>query len=109
MRYTQFLEEIGETTDEIDRRLSHLWLAGKFQELIGLVFGKFVGCDYCPTWAKRFTLSEVLSERCKAVKIPTLRGLMIGHVDDQTTVPIGCEAELDVDAGILTIVETAVS
>ena len=24
---------------------------------------------------------------------------MIGHIDDQATVPIGCEAELDVEAG----------
>ena len=34
---------------------------------------------------------------------------MIGHLDDQTTVPIGCEAELDVAAGTLTLLENAVA
>jgi muramoyltetrapeptide carboxypeptidase len=103
-----FVEEIGETTDEIDRRLTHLWLAGKLQQLAGIVFGKFVDCGYLSAWAKRFTLSEVLSERCKALGLPTLGGLMIGHVDDQTTVPIGGKAELDVEAGTLTLIEEVV-
>jgi muramoyltetrapeptide carboxypeptidase len=104
-----FLEDIGETTDQIDRRLSHLWLAGKLQQLAGIVFGKFVDCGYLSTWAKRFTLSEVLAERCLELGRPTLWGLMIGHIDDQATVPIGCEAELDVEAGTLTLLEVAVS
>ena len=34
---------------------------------------------------------------------------MIGHINEQTTIPIGCEAELDVDAGTLTLLEVGVS
>ena len=33
---------------------------------------------------------------------------MIGHVDDQTTLPIGCLAELDAEAGTLTLLEPGV-
>ena len=75
---------------------------------MGIIFGKFVDCGYQSVWAKRFTLSEVLSERCKALGLPALGGLMIGHVDDQTIVPIGGRAELDVEAGTLTLIEEVV-
>lgn len=104
-----FLEDTGMTTDEVDRRLSHLWLAGKLSELAGIVFGKFADISYLSTWVRRFTLEEVLAERCKELAIPALSGLMFGHVDDdQATIPIGCEAELDVEAGTLTLLEEAV-
>ncbi len=33
---------------------------------------------------------------------------MIGHIDDLAAVPIGCEAELDAEAGTLTLLEEAV-
>ena len=35
-------------------------------------------------------LEEVLAERCLELGIPAITGLMIGHIDDFTTVPIGC-------------------
>jgi muramoyltetrapeptide carboxypeptidase len=37
-----------------------------------------------------------------------LSGLVIGHTDDQLTLPLGVMAELDADAGTLTIAEAAV-
>ena len=103
-----FLESCSLTTDEIDRSLSHLWLAGKLQQANGIVFGQFTDISYLSTWAKRFTLEEVLAERCKELNIPSIAGLMFGHIDDMTTIPIGCEAELDVEAGTLTLLENAV-
>jgi muramoyltetrapeptide carboxypeptidase len=103
-----FLEDTGITTDEVDRRLTHLWLAGKLSEVKGIVFGKFADIPYLSTWARRFTLEEVLAERCKELAIPAISGLMFGHIDDQTTIPIGCEAELDVAGGTLSLLEAAV-
>jgi muramoyltetrapeptide carboxypeptidase len=103
-----FLEAVGITSDEVDRQMSHLWLAGKLQQVVGIVFGQFVDISYVPVWAKRFTLEEVLAERCLTLNIPAISGMMIGHIDDQATVPIGCEAELDVEAGTLTLLEPAV-
>ena len=41
--------------------------------------------------------------------IPIVRGLMIGHVEDKATVPLGIPAELDADAGTLTLLEPAVT
>ncbi|MEZ4711579.1 MAG: LD-carboxypeptidase [Caldilineaceae bacterium] len=102
-----FLEDCGMSTDEIDRKLSHLWLAGKLQQVAGVAFGQFTDISYLSNWARRFTLEEVLAERCQQLNIPAIYGLMLGHIDDYGTLPIGCEAELDVEAGTLTLLEAA--
>jgi muramoyltetrapeptide carboxypeptidase len=100
------LEDIGESVYRIDRLLTHLWLTGKLDQLAGIVFGKFTDCAPGGSWTSRFSLEEVLLERCQEIGLPALWGLMIGHVKDQTTFPIGCKAELDVDAETLTLLET---
>ena len=57
----------------------------------------------------QFSLDQVLAERSLALGVPAVRGLMIGHNEDQATLPIGCEAELDASARTLTLLEPAVS
>lgn len=99
-----FLEDVHEEIYRIDRMLTQLWLAGVFDQVAGVVMGKFT--EYGRP--RGFSLSEVLAERCRAHALPSVQGLMIGHVADMTVIPIGCRAELDADAGTLTLLETAV-
>lgn len=100
------LEDVGEAPYRIDGMLTQLWLAGKLQEVAGIAIGKFTEAE---TSDNTFSVEEVIEQRCVPLKVPTIRGLMIGHIDDQTVVPIGAMAELDVDAGTLTLLESAVS
>ena len=100
------LEEVSEEPYRVDGMLTHLWLTGKLHQLAGIVFGKCTECDW--ESGNSFSIEEVLTSRFKPLGIPTIRGLMMGHIRDQTTFPIGIEAELDVDAGTLTLLETAV-
>ena len=100
-----FIEDVGESPYRIDRMLSHLWLAGRLQQVAGIVFGKFTQAD---ADGNSFSVEHVLRDRCEPLGIPVLRGLMIGHVPDQTVVPIGIRAALDADAGTLTLLEPAV-
>ncbi len=102
------LEDVGEATYRLDRMLTQLWLTGGLEKCAGIVFGKFSGCTTSASWAKQLTVEEVLVERCRALGIPALRGLMIGHIEDQTTLPIGCMAELDAEAGTLRLLEPGV-
>ena len=103
-----FLEDVKESIYRIDRTLTQLWLAGSLQQVAGIVFGKFT--EIPPTTSPfQFSLDQVLAERSQAVGVPAVRGLMIGHVEDQATLPIGCEVELDADARTLTLLEPAVS
>ena len=100
-----FLEDVGESYYSIDRDLTQLWLAGVFDQIKGVVFGKFT--DISPgNWLQNRPLEDILAERCRAANIPAIAGMMIGHIDDQATLPVGCMAELDVDAGTLMLMES---
>ncbi len=102
-----FMEDVSEGVYSIDRMLTQLWLSGNLQKVAGIVFGKFTEPP-ASTWPQNRLLEDVLAERVLALNLPTLSGLMIGHIDDQTVVPLGCLAELDADAGTLTLLEDAV-
>ena len=101
------LEDVNEAVYSIDRMLTQLWLAGSLQQVAGLVFGKFT--EHRPSeWAQNRLQEEVLAERARALGLPAVMGLMIGHVEDQATIPVGCLAELDAGAGTLTLLEAPV-
>ena len=102
-----FLEDVSEPIYAIDRMLTQLWLSGNLQKAAGIVFGKFTEIQKSE-WIQDRLLEDVLVERVGSINIPTVSGLMIGHVDDQTTIPIGCLAELDATSGTLTLLEAPV-
>jgi len=100
-----FLEDVSEPPYSVDRMLTQLWLAGKLEQVAGIVFGKFTDSDYS---GNTFSMEDVIRDRCEPLGVPVLRGTMIGHVQDQTVVPVGVRASLDADAGSLTLLESAV-
>jgi muramoyltetrapeptide carboxypeptidase len=104
-----FLEDVEEAYYRIDRMLTQLWLSGALAEVAGIVFGKFTSCDPSPFFLQNRPLEEILAERARALGVPAVSGVMIGHVEDQTTLPIGCLAELDADAATLTLLEPGIS
>jgi len=104
-----FLEEVEEAYYRIDRMLTQLWLSGALAGVAGMAFGKFTGCEPSAFFLQNRPLEDILAERCRALGIPAVSGLMIGHIEDQTTLPVGCLAELDADAGTLTLLEPGVS
>jgi muramoyltetrapeptide carboxypeptidase len=104
-----FLEDVEEAYYRVDRMLTQLWLAGALDGVAGMVFGKFTDCDPSPFFLQNRPLEEILAERVRALGIPCISGVMIGHIDDQATLPVGCLAELDADAGTLTLLEPGVS
>jgi len=101
-----FLEDIDEPPYSVDRMLTHLWMAGKLEQVAGIVLGKFTDDDYD---SNTFSMEQVLRDRLEPLGIPAIRGVMIGHIEDKTVVPLGIRARLDVDAGTLTLLEAAVS
>lgn len=100
-----FLEDVDEAPYRVDRMLTQLWLAGKLQQVAGVTLGKFTKAEVDNN---TFSLEEVFEQRFVELGVPAIRGLMIGHVSDRASVPLGVEAELDADAGTLTLLETAV-
>lgn len=104
-----FFEDVDESMYRIDRFLSQLWLNGALEKCAAVVFGKFSNCVANPEWIHNRPLDDVLSEYCIKLNKPSLSGMMIGHIDDQATIPFGAMAELDADAGTLTLLEPAVT
>ena len=108
-----FLEEVGEDPYRIDRWLTQFLLTGKLSGLAGVALGKFAHCapgDYKPSFAGMgtWTWQEVCKDRLGKLGIPVVANLVFGHVPDKATLPIGVMAELDGDAGTLSILEAAV-
>lgn len=105
-----FIEEVDEHPYKIDKMLTQLWLAGKFEDCCGIVVGYFKGLNSRRSFypGGSYTIKEVLVERIRKFNVPAFQGLQIGHVKDRFTLPIGIKAELDADNKSLTILEPSV-
>lgn len=102
-----FIEEIGERTYCVDRMLTQLRLAGKFEDCAGIVFGDF---NDCPVEYPEFglTLEEVIRDVAAPCGKPIFTGLQAGHVAPKLTLPFGVKCRMDADACTLEILESAV-
>jgi muramoyltetrapeptide carboxypeptidase len=101
------IEDVGEQPYRIDRMLSHWRLAGALQQLAGLGFGSFSNCidhdrDGDPA-SHRFSVEEVLRERCGDLGIPLVAGLAVGHAPGNGALPLGVRARLDGHLGRLSL------
>lgn len=101
-----FLEDVEEAPYRIDGMLTHLKLAGRLDKVAGIVFGKCTDCE--PGSGPSFSVEHVLKDRLGDLKVPVLSGVMIGHIDDMATVPVGALATLDATKQRLTLDEAAV-
>ncbi len=102
-----FLEDVGEEIYRVDRMLTQLKLAGVLNQIAGLVFGQCTDCRPGNGFGS-LTLDEVLEDHLRPLGIPAWRGAMIGHIDDQLTLPLGVQAEIDAGAGTIRLLEPAV-
>lgn len=102
-----FLEDIEEAPYRIDRMLTQLIHGKTFNKAAGLVFGVFKGCETAPK-PTSFTLKEVILNRIKPLGIPAVYGMTFGHIENNFTLPIGIEAQLDSDKLTLQLLESAV-
>ncbi|MEV7788786.1 LD-carboxypeptidase [Streptomyces sp. NPDC088106] len=97
------LEDVGEETYRIDRYLTQLLRAGLLDGVSGLLLGSWAQCE--PYEGVR----ALLADRLGGLGVPVAEQFGFGHCDDALTVPFGVTAELDADAGTLTLDEPALS
>lgn len=106
-----FLEEFIEEPYRIDRMLTQLIQAGKFENAAGIALGVFKLCEpdkTNPSFNNSFSLMEVLVDRLGKLGIPVVYGLSFGHVADKFTLPFGGRAELNTDDKQLKLLESCV-
>lgn len=103
-----FLEEAKEEPYSIDRMLTQLKLSGVLDNISGFVFGKCAKC-LAEEPQKAFTFHEVILQHIKPLGIPAFYGAMIGHIENKLTVPLGINATMDADKGIISLGESSVA
>ncbi|MEZ4704667.1 MAG: LD-carboxypeptidase [Bdellovibrionota bacterium] len=87
-----FLEDLAEEPYQVDRMLCQLAMAGKFENLRGLIFGdltdragKQISSALIQRWMDRFVSQD----------IPIFRGVRIGHHHMEALLPIGGKIRMD--------------
>ena len=94
------IEDVTEASYRIDRMLSALLVSGALDRIAGVVLGDFTDC---PEGPHRVPLRNVLDERLGTLGIPVLSGLRFGHARYNEFVQLGATADLDANAGRLTV------
>lgn len=100
------VEDIGEPPRRIDQMLTQLLAAGLLDRVSGIVVGELVRCTADvrgDAYPHSLTIEQVLDELLTPLGVPVLHGLPIGHGRQIATLPLGVQAELDADAGVLHI------
>lgn len=102
-----FLEDVGERPYRIDRCLSQLRLAGKFDHVAGVILGQFSDCK--PEKDKpSLTLEQVFDDYFGKLAVPVIGNFPAGHSRYNATLPLGALVEVDANAGRMTVLENPV-
>lgn len=93
------LEDRGEALYRIDRMVTHLRLAGRFENIKGILLGEFTSCG--PVEA----IWNLFAEQFHHTDIPILAGIPVGHGSRNITIPLGIPAIMDTHKKILKCLE----
>ena len=104
-----FLEDVGEAPYRIDRMLSTLRLAGKFDHVAGVILGQFTARKEEAKWDDDASVDDVLKDYFAKLNVPVLADFPLGHVRFNATLPVGAMAELDAEAQTLQLLENPVA
>jgi len=93
-----FIEDLAEPAYRIDRMLMQLKLAGKLDEVRGLMFGEMLDCA---RGADGYSLQEVILRVTGDLRGPVVYGVRSGHVTRRNiTIPLGVAAQLSAAASV---------
>ena len=99
------LEETHEPINTVYRYLNHLWLAGKFNDCIGIIMGECTNC--VPAYGK--TYSDLINEFLVPLGKPLMSNLATAHGLYKAAIPIGATINMNTINRTLTVMEPTVS
>ena len=102
------LEDRGMKPYQVDRALRHLYQAGMFEKVAGVILGDFPDSD--PPVSDSPSVPEICAEILSQLKIPVVYGAPVGHTKRaMLTIPLGVRAKMVAKGeGTLEILEPAV-
>ncbi|RUR86084.1 LD-carboxypeptidase [Chlorogloeopsis fritschii PCC 9212] len=95
-------EDVTEAPYRIDRMLTQWRMSGVLSKVRGIALGSFSRCEV-PQNVPSFSVEEVLRDRLGDLSIPIVSDLPFGHEAPNAALPVGVQATLDGDRGILDI------
>jgi len=94
-----FIEDAGDHLSRYDRMLTHMKLAGWFDNIHGLIIGSFTNSQDNKDRPFGFTLEEIIGQHFENTDIPIIMNAPFGHGDRLLTFPIGVETLLTAKNG----------
>ncbi|MFO7761833.1 MAG: LD-carboxypeptidase [Desulfobia sp.] len=92
-----FLEDVGESPYRIDRLFTHLYMAGRFKDVAGLILGEFCNCG------NEKEIYDRVLELFQQENFPVWAGFPVGHGKKNLTLPVGVGVEMNCAEGELVI------
>ncbi len=99
------LEDCGEAPYRIDRMITQLRLAGKLDEVAGILLGRFTDCE---PEEGGYSSMDVLRDLFARVGVPVLAGFPCGHGVENWALPLGLRIRMDADQKSIQFLESAV-
>jgi muramoyltetrapeptide carboxypeptidase len=100
-----FMEDIGERPYRLERMLTHLKMAGKLDQVAGVVFGDFTRCD----GDGPREIVDIIGELFHDAPFPVVTGMKAGHGQENLALPFGARMRLDGGDSTLELLESPVS
>lgn len=91
------IEDVGETVPRVARMLHHLRLAGKFEEVAGVLIGDFTDCPNAAEPA--YGVKALMRDFFFGFGKPVLAGIRTGHDFPMATLPLGMRCRVDAARG----------
>ncbi|PID76686.1 MAG: LD-carboxypeptidase [Deltaproteobacteria bacterium] len=98
-----FMEDVNEPPYKLDRMLTQMKLAGKFEQLAGLILGEFSHDEITDT-AEKLRYQEYIWQRMLQLAggcCPIIAGFPLGHGRENLTLPYGAYAKINTSQGRL--------
>ena len=105
-----FFEDVKAPPYYVDGFLTQLRLAGKLDNVAGVVVGEMKDCDWgdlreSSDWARSRSLEDVLEQHLEPLGVPVLYKLPLGHGKHLASIPLGVRYTLDADRKTLRVEE----
>ena len=105
-----FIEDVGESPYRVDRYLQELKLAGKFDQINGLIIGRFSRRKTEePDKPTDFNMEEVFRQYFSELKVPVIYDFPSGHGSKNISIPFGAKVDINTDNQLFKLLELPVS
>lgn len=97
------IEEVWSEPYRIDSKISQLHLAGVFEQIAGLIWGKFECCEPQHFPDRDGRVDDIINDWANRFSVPSIKNFPYGHQNSRCVLPIGKEITLDSNQVIVSI------